>query len=202
MAFASERERAKEALRTELNNYSSNNIHKIAALTQTTDDGRILRVAAYCRVSTDDIDQKLSIAMQAKHYTEMIKGNPKWKYAGTYVDDGYSGTDTSHREGFMNLMKACMEGKIDMIITKAVSRFARNLLDCMTWIGKLQQLDPPVRVFFEQEHLDTLAQTSSIILFVLAMVAEEESHMKSEAILLSLEWRFSRGRFLTPKLFG
>ena len=99
-------------------------------------------------------------------------------------------------------MKDAMDGKIDMIITKAVSRFARNLMDCIGWVEALQNHDPPVRVFFEQENLDTMSQTSSIILFVLAMVAQEESHMKSEAILLSLEWRFSRGRFLTPRLFG
>ena len=77
-----------------------------------------------------------------------------------------------------------------------------NLMDCIGWVEALQNHDPPVRVFFEQENLDTMSQTSGIILFVLAMVAQEESHMKSEAILLSLEWRFSRGRFLTPRLFG
>jgi len=99
-------------------------------------------------------------------------------------------------------MKDAMDGKIDMIITKAVSRFARNLMDCIGWVEALQNHDPPIRVFFEQENLDTMSQTSGIILFVLAMVAQEESHMKSEAILLSLEWRFSRGRFLTPRLFG
>lgn len=75
-------------------------------------------------------------------------------------------------------------------------------MDCIGWVEALQNHDPPVRDFFEQENLDTLSQTSGIILFVLAMVAQEESHMKSEAILLSLEWRFSRGRFLTPRLFG
>lgn len=89
-----------------------------------------------------------------------------------------------------------------MIITKAVSRFARNLLDCIGYIEELSNLNPPVRVFFEQEGIDTSVQTSGVILFVLALVAEEESHMKSEAMLLSLEWRFSRGRFLTPALFG
>ena len=95
-----------------------------------------------------------------------------------------------------------MAGKIDMIITKSVSRFARNLLDCIGWVRRLKEFDPPIQVFFEQEHLNTLDATSNIILFVLAMVAEEESHMKSEAMLLSLEWRFSRGRFLTPALLG
>lgn len=89
-----------------------------------------------------------------------------------------------------------------MIVTKSVSRFARNLIDCISWVRRLKEQDPPVAVLFEQENLNTLDSTSNIILFVLAMVAEEESHMKSEAMLLSLEWRFSRGRFLTPRLLG
>ena len=89
-----------------------------------------------------------------------------------------------------------------MIITKSVSRFARNLIDCISWVRRLKEQDPPIPVLFEQENLNTLDSTSNIILFVLAMVAEEESHMKSEAMLLSLEWRFSRGRFMTPKLLG
>ena len=170
MAFASERERAKEALRTELNNYSSNNIHKIAALTQTTDDGRILRVAAYCRVSTDDEDQVSSMELQKKAYKELITNNPNWIYYGTFVDDGYSGTNTEHRRAFQLMMKHAEQGKFDMIVTKSVSRFARNLIDCITWVRALQDHDPPIAVYFEQEGINTLNTSSNIILFVLAMV--------------------------------
>ena len=94
------------------------------------------------------------------------------------------------------------QGKFDMIVTKSVSRFARNLIDCITWVRALQDHDPPIAVYFEQEGINTLNTSSNIILFVLAMVAEEESHMKSEAMLLSLEWRFSRGRFLLPSILG
>lgn len=119
-----------------------------------------------------------------------------------YVDNGFSGTNTAHRPGFLKLIEDCRAGKIDMVITKAVSRFARNLMDCIKYVEELKILNPPVNVYFEQEKLDTGLQTSGVILIVLAMVAEEESHMKSEAMLLSLEWRFSRGRFLTPALFG
>ena len=198
--FMSERTRAKEALREEVNTYTGENVRKIAATAEIAEEDRILRVAAYCRVSTDDIDQLLSIELQKNNYRDMIKANPKWKYVGTYVDDGFSGTNTDHRPAFKLMMRDAMAGKIDMIITKSVSRFARNLLDCIGWVRKLKEQDPPIQVFFEQEHLNTLATTSNIILFVLAMVAEEESHMKSEAMLLSLEWRFSRGRFLTPAL--
>ena len=200
--FMSERTRAKEALREEVNTYTGENVRKIAATAAVEQEDRILRVAAYCRVSTDDIDQLLSIELQKNNYRDMIKANPKWKYVGTYVDDGFSGTNTDHRPAFKLMMKDAMAGKIDMIITKSVSRFARNLLDCIGWVRKLKERDPPIQVFFEQEHLNTLDTTSNIILFVLAMVAEEESHMKSEAMLLSLEWRFSRGRFLTPALLG
>ena len=201
-SFESERQREKNALVRQLDALDGRNVHKIAAASAMPEEDRVLRVAAYCRVSTDDIDQKLSIHLQIQQYMKRIKENPNWKYAGCYVDDGFSGTNTAHRQGFQKLMRDAMDGKIDMIITKAVSRFARNLMDCIGWVEALQNHDPPVRVFFEQENLDTMSQTSGIILFVLAMVAQEESHMKSEAILLSLEWRFSRGRFLTPRLFG
>ena len=201
-SFESERQREKNALVRQLDAQDGRNVHKISAAPEIPEGERVLRVAAYCRVSTDDIDQKLSIHLQIQQYMKRIKENPNWKYAGCYVDDGFSGTNTAHRQGFQKLMKDAMDGKIDMIITKAVSRFARNLMDCIGWVEALQNHDPPIRVFFEQENLDTMSQTSGIILFVLAMVAQEESHMKSEAILLSLEWRFSRGRFLTPRLFG
>ncbi len=201
-SLETDRQREKRAIAMQVDALDSSKIRMIAAATETPEEERILRVAAYCRVSTDDIDQALSIRLQIRQYMDKIKANPNWKYVGTYVDDGFSGTNTEHRQGFQKLMKDAMDGKIDMIITKSVSRFARNLMDCMGWVETLQNHDPPVKVLFEQENLDTMAKSSGIILFVLAMVAQEESHMKSEAILLSLEWRFSRGRFLTPRLFG
>ena len=200
--FESERQRAKNALRDELDTYDGTGVHKIIASAERTQENRILNVAAYCRVSTDDIEQTISIELQKRNYREMIRSNPKWKFAGLYVDNGLSGTETLHRPGFQRMMKDAMAGKIDMIVTKSVSRFARNLIDCISWVRRLKEQDPPVAVLFEQENLNTLDSTSNIILFVLAMVAEEESHMKSEAMLLSLEWRFSRGRFLTPRLLG
>ena len=199
----SEREKAAEAQRKQIGSYHGDKVKKIAARTGEAagPEGK-LRVAAYCRVSTDDIDQVISIELQKDEYQKKIKNNPAWEYMGTYVDDGFSGTNTEHRPGFRLMMQAAMDGKLDVIITKSVSRFARNLLDCIGWVTKLQEANPPVKVIFEMEGIDTLATTSNLILTILAVVAEEESHMKSEAILLSLEWRFSRGRFLTPRLFG
>ena len=122
-SFETEHQRAKKALVKQIEALDGNNIRMIAA---TSDEGsgepKVLRVAAYCRVSTDDIDQAISIALQIKEYKQKIKSNPNWKYVGTYVDDGFSGTNTEHRQGFQKLMADAMDGKIDLIITKAVSR--------------------------------------------------------------------------------
>ncbi len=201
-SFESDRKRAKAALTMQIDSLDSSQIRKIAAVSEQDSTPRKLRVAAYCRVSTDDLDQTISIHLQKKEYKRKIRANPDWIFAGMYVDEGISGTNTAHRPGFLKLIEDCQAGKIDMVITKAVSRFARNLMDCIKYVEALKNLSPPVNVYFEQEKLDTGLQTSGVILIVLAMVAEEESHMKSEAMLLSLEWRFSRGRFLTPALFG
>ena len=102
---------------------------------------------------TDDIDQALSIAMQIKAYKEKITSTPNWKYVGTYVDDGFSGTNTEHRQGFQKLMQDCMDGKIDMVITKAVSRFARNTVDSLSTIRQLKEHG--TEVFFEKEDMRT-----------------------------------------------
>ena len=131
-AFASERERAKEALRAEMNSFNGQNVTKIAAFTQGDTSDRKLRVATYCRVSTDDKDQVISMELQKKNYRELITGTPNWIYYGTFVDDGYSGTNTEHRRAFQLMMKHAEEGRFDMITTKSVSRFARNLIDCIT----------------------------------------------------------------------
>lgn len=201
-AFMSERKRAKEALRLEISQYTGQNVHKIAAKADTEDSSRPLRVCAYTRVSTPDIEQVTSLEFQKKENKEKICSTPGWTYFGTYVDDGFSGTNTEHRPAFQLMMKHAEEGCFDMILTKSVSRFARNLVDCITWIRVLQAHEPPIAVYSEQEGINTLNSASNIILFVLAMVAEEESHMKSEAMLLSIEWRFSRGRFILPHMLG
>ena len=137
-SFESERQRAKNALVKQLDALDGRNIRKIAAAADAPEEEKVLRVAAYCRVSTDDIDQAISITFQIREYKKKILANPNWKYVGTYVDDGFSGTNTEHRQGFQKLMKDAMDGKIDMIITKAVSRFARNLMDCIGWVEALQ----------------------------------------------------------------
>ena len=104
-SFESERQREKNALVRQLDAQDGRNVHKISAAPEIPEGERVLRVAAYCRVSTDDIDQKLSIHLQIQQYMKRIKENPNWKYAGCYVDDGFSGTNTAHRQGFQKLMK-------------------------------------------------------------------------------------------------
>ncbi len=142
----SEREKAAEAQRRQIGSYSGDRVRKIAAKASDGEgrEGR-LRVAAYCRVSTDDIDQVISIELQKDEYQKKIRENPAWEYMGTYVDDGFSGTNTEHRPGFRLMMQAAMEGRLDVIITKSVSRFARNLLDCIGWVRELKDRhDPPI----------------------------------------------------------
>lgn len=97
-----------------------------------------LRVAAYCRVSTDSDEQATSYEAQVEHYTSHIKSNPEWTFAGIYADDGISGTNTKKREEFNNMIEQCEKGNIDMVITKSISRFARNTLDCLKYIRQLK----------------------------------------------------------------
>ncbi len=147
-AFETERQKQKAALVRQLDELDPSRVRKLSAYSETSEANRELRVAAYCRVSTDDIDQAISISLQMRQYKEKIQANPNWKYAGTYVDNGFSGTNTAHRPGFLKLIEDPRAGNFDMIITKAVSRFARNLLDCIGYIEELKKLYPPVRVFF------------------------------------------------------
>ena len=111
-----------------------------------------LRVAAYCRVSTDSDEQATSYEAQVEHYTEFIQKNPEWEFAGIYADDGISGTNT--KEDFNRMIEDCMAGKIDFVISKSISRFARNRLDCLKYIRQLK--DKNIPVFFEKEAINTM----------------------------------------------
>ena len=113
-----------------------------------------LRVAAYCRVSTDSDEQETSYDAQVTHYTEYIQKNPEWELAGIFADDGISGTNTKKRTEFKRMIDECMAGNIDMIITKSISRFARNTLDCLNYVRELKELG--IGVIFEKENIDTM----------------------------------------------
>lgn len=160
------------------------------------------RVCAYCRVSTDDVNQTSSYELQKNHYEDMIKEHQGWELVGIYADEGISGTSLQHRDEFNRMIEDCKAGKIDLIVTKSVSRFARNIVDCIAKVRELGNMRPKVGVFFETEHIYTLDNTSEMMLAVLSAAAQEESHTKSEIMNISIEQRFSRGIFLTPKLLG
>ena len=165
-------------------------------------DGGIKRVAPYIRVSTDSDEQTSSYELQKNYFTEYVSAQPGWILVDIYSDEGISGTQINHREGLQRLLEDCRAGKIDYIITKSISRFARNIVDCLNMIEELRNLNPPVGVIFETDHIDTLGGNDSLLLSILASLAEAESRNKSEIMNWSIENRFSRGIFLLPELIG
>ena len=160
------------------------------------------RVAVYARVSTDDPRQTSSYELQKNHYHDVINKSPNWKLVQIYADEGISGTSLQHRDQFKLMIEDCKQGKIDLIVTKSVSRFARNVVDCIGYVRELLALPHPVGVFFETERLNTFDPKSEMVLSFMATLAQEESHTKSEIMNASIEMRFRRGIFLTPILLG
>jgi len=156
------------------------------------------RVCAYCRVSTDLDTQALSYELQVQNYTEYISSNPDWEYAGIYADKGISGTSLKHRDEFNRMIADCEAGKIDLIVTKAVTRFARNVVDTITTVRKLKQLSPPVGVFFETERINTLDSVSETYLGLISLFAQGESESKSESLKWSYIRRWKRGTGIYP----
>ncbi len=160
------------------------------------------RVAVYARVSTGDPRQTSSYELQKNHYLDVVDRHPGWKLIEIYADEGISGTSLQHRDEFLRMINDCQRGKIDLIVTKSVSRFARNVLDCIGYVRQLGEMKPPVGVLFETEGIYTLDHRSEMQLSFMATTAQEESHNKSEIMNASIEMRFRRGIFLTPKLLG
>ena len=136
---------------------------------------RSLRVAAYCRVSTGDESQQTSYTTQRKFYTELITSKPGWTLAGIYADEAISGTSRAKRKQFNIMMEDAMNGRIDYIVTKSISRFARNTVDTLNCVRQLRQLSPPVGIYFEKENIDTLDATGELILTILSALAQDES---------------------------
>lgn len=153
-----------------------------------------IRVAAYCRVSTDTDEQATSYEAQVEHYTEYIMKNPAWECAGIYADDGISGTNTKKREEFNRLIDDCMKGRVDMVITKSISRFARNTLDCLNYIRKLK--DKNIAVYFEKEGINTLDAKGEVMLTIMASLAQQESESLSQNVRLGLQYRYQQGKVL------
>ena len=151
-----------------------------------------LRVAAYCRVSTDSDEQATSYDAQVEHYTEFIQKNLEWEFAGIYADDGISGTNTKKREDFNRMIDDCEAGNIDMIITKSISRFARNTLDCLKYIRQLK--DKNIPVFFEKEAINTMDAKGEVLITIMASLAQQESQSLSQNVKLGLQFRYQNGQ--------
>lgn len=165
---------------------------KIGNTNRKKDTKPKLRVAAYCRVSTDSDEQATSYEAQVEHYTEYIKRNPDWEFAGIYADDGISGTNTKNREEFNRLIKDCETGSIDMVITKSISRFARNTLDCLKYIRRLKEKNIPV--FFEKESINTMDAKGEVLITIMASLAQQESQSLSQNVKLGLQFRYQNGQ--------
>ena len=166
------------------------------------DPNKVVRVCAYCRVSTDNDEQLSSFELQQEHYRQLIGAHPTWELKHIYADEGISGTSLKKRDDFNEMITACRRGEYDLIVTKSVSRFARNLVDCVSLVRELKRRMPPVGVFFETDNLNTLLEESELMLSFLATFAQEESVKKSEAMNWSLKQRFVDGKLLTPELLG
>lgn len=151
------------------------------------------RVAAYCRVSTGAEDQLISLEAQKSHYEDYIGSNPEWEYAGLYYDEGVTGTSQEKRPALQQMIRDCEDGKIDYILTKSLSRFARNTTDCLGIVRKL--LDLGIPIFFEKENLDTGAMESELLLSIMSSLAESESVSISENSKWGIQHRFENGTF-------
>lgn len=153
-----------------------------------------IRVAAYARVSTDMEDQQTSFKSQQKYYLEKIMANSSWSFVEVYADEGISGTLASKRESFMRMIKDCKDGKIDLILTKSISRFARNTLDTLKYVRMLR--DMGIGVIFEEENINTLDMAGELLLTVLSSVAQQESETISSHIKLGLKMKKERGEIV------
>ncbi len=151
-----------------------------------------LKVAAYCRVSTDSDEQATSYETQVEHYTSFIKKNPDWEFAGVFADDGISGCNTKNRNEFNRMISECLAGNIDMIVTKSISRFARNTLDCLKYIRQLKEKN--ISVFFEKENINTMDTKGEVLLTIMASLAQQESQSLSQNVKLGLQYRYQNGQ--------
>ena len=163
---------------------------------ETESSTRLKRVAAYARVSTENEEQLSSYEAQVDHYTRYIKSNNQWNFVEVYADEGISATSTKKRDGFNRMIKDALAGKIDLIITKSVSRFARNTVDTLTTVRKLK--DKGVEVYFEKENIYTLDSKGELLITIMSSLAQEESRSISENVTWGQRKRFADGKVTLP----
>ena len=161
-----------------------------------------LRAAAYVRVSTDSVQQEGSLSLQRNYYEEYITSNPEYEFAGIYEDDGVSATSVDKRLGFQRMIANCKSGKIDLIFTKSISRFARNVGDLLSSINELNALNPPVEVRFEMEQISTFSPMGEMLITLLGIIAQWESQLKSESITWAVDNLFAKGHYYVFPILG
>ncbi len=164
-------------------------------LAQAPKEIKKLKVAAYCRVSTDSEDQINSYNAQIAYYTDAIAKNPKWTFAGIYADEGISGTETSKRDEFMRLMRDCEKGKVTYILTKSISRFARNTVDSLSWTRKLRAMG--VGIYFEEQAIDSLKAENEMLIGLFSVIAQSESENISANVKWGVQQRMKNGTYRT-----
>ena len=152
----------------------------------------VLRVAAYCRVSSGQGEQLHSLAAQISHYTQVLSGDASCQFVGIYADRGISGTQVKHRAEFLRLMEDCRAGLVDQVITKSVSRFGRNTVDTLLYTRELRNLG--IDVYFEKEHLHSCSAEGELMLTLMAALAESEAENMSENIKWGKRRRYEKGR--------
>lgn len=151
-----------------------------------------LKVAAYCRVSTASDEQLISLEAQKAHYENYIRSNDEWEYVGLYYDEGITGTKKDVRAGLLSMIADCEDGKIEFIITKSISRFARNTTDCLEMVRKLTDLG--ISIFFEKENINTMDAKGEVLLTIMASLAQQESQSLSQNVKLGFQYRYQQGQ--------
>ena len=152
---------------------------------------KCLRVAAYCRVSTDDKEQKTSYEAQIQYYTNKINKNPDWQMAGIFADEGITGTQAKKRPQFLKMIRLCRQGKIDVLLTKSLSRFARNTVDSLNYIRELKMLG--IAVISEKENINTLTAESEMLITIMSCFAQAESESISKNVSWGVRQSFKSG---------
>ena len=154
------------------------------------------KVAGYARVSTDSDEQKTSYEAQVRYYTNYIKSRDDWEFVNVYTDEGISGTNTKHRSGFNRMIEDALAGEIDLIVTKSVSRFARNTVDSLITVRKLKEKG--IEVYFEKENIYTLDSKGELLITIMSSLAQEESRSISENVTWGQRKRMAEGKVTIP----
>ena len=163
--------------------------------------GKRMKVAAYCRVSTDDEDQLNSYRVQKDYYTRYIANNEKWEFVDVYADEGITGTQVKKRDEFLRMIKDCEKGKIDMILTKSVSRFARNIVDSLSFVRKLKAMG--IAIYFEEQNINSLKEDSETYIGIYSVMAQTESENISANVKWGISKRMENGTYCSNmNMFG